>query len=1816
MTSKRNLESAWSDRDNIQYNGPFLLPKESPYNRNRETGFPIDVPFDPRRLDPEIAQSLNIMLSSTETIGLAKIKRMEKAKKSLDPAKMEEAADDSIKKHIVTTTEADKGVLENWFLPINGQEDNLAGLGGNWDYVKWNSMVVTCFYKQLQLGQKLARLARVHPPVELFSDFEPGRTGKLKKVSIMGKDEFVQAYGEMDVKGVPKKGFVDEDETDSPDTVKERKKPPGNDKLDNNDKKDDDEDDDDEDSDEDDESGDDDDEDNEEEEEDDDDDDYDDYEDNTIPDWRKLKPAPIGKQRTVNPLEYLYGKADFLPLDKEGKWVPPKKLPERDLTSLLDPDDSLYSILKVAADELMKLRKQKEEQLKKLKELRKLKQQEKAASVEKDPDYKPDGETAGGDKTDSRLANFKDATAALSAARPSSKKILKPRNGLRSRRYPRDDVWNKRQKKRRIQNHEKSCLRKIDAKFTRSGLRMASHSKPDAIKKKDRPSEGDLKGTLPWLKYRSGPRGPDFARRKWPLFKKDLHLKRWHLIPVACNVNDELRWWLVVIDMQVQNRPDLASKEKKVQHGRALWIYNPCHAVDLTKIPDGADSQTTFFEEVPEYIRRLVNSELFNSDQHKTPIKFPRSSDKDGLEKLKTGALSEHMYDHPGRFKHFITTPIVGQRYNYQNRNPHTGVDVIHAMGRILSMIEQEDVGAKPMASAMLASTLGCVPSDSSDADTGAGTEAEDLVQKEQDWESGVASFQNRVRTETMVEVRRFMNITHLRGYPFHRQRPGNVPRECYRMIGYLYDSHPETWRQLETWFAHGAHAAVVGLDYATCSKDGGCGDATPHVVSFPMSCGTYSVLHGRKKRHPFDDPKSEWWGNVEALDVLKDLPAEEQNAAKVGCLYKRHDYLRRDLESKGPIPVDGGPKDSENILIDEYPQSMISLTVRKNGQGIIHVGNRPNSIWKVNGIRVTQSAVIDRFSLITHLHGNGMHWIFLRRFAAVKTYEGNLQGTVPGDVELWRRPKGARELMMEEKVIRIHDPLRGTLGGSDMNIIFPPHTYLNDDFKNFVYDMGDNTPHFHHHHRPLDRVGTQEVEKLLWQSHLGDIFLCQNPVCWKYSRTYAGDKWTAAPNPTSIPCFDPKCVQGIPEARVAGTVTCFNVNKGSCFPDELGELGGHVPGIPGHMFMETGVLMFQPELVITHSQSVIDHRGANNYNELVSKDNPNFGKPQEGSLLPQPPLSWSRVAFVPVGRFPSVKAMREYLRVKFNYDPIIFSETETSGVAYDMTMYERLNYYRILLWNRLSPQIQQDYWEEHYLSLAVAGNCSRYFVSGDPETTLRVGYQQEQKSLASGYDGWEKTTGDKKNHKWIIQGAGDGWIWDLINGKLAPDELPWYNDQDQPIESLPYEMIGYVSAKHSLQEKGVIGDTLDPKGLRNQMGLQTAFFTGLFDRIRKRKPIISNCNPGLRQTSNESDTTATTVTSDKHSPESSDEHGGISPSKTFSGMRQITSSTRRNSTNLDDISLETHPATPPSTKAILAKARTTGSNPSLTSTPTSASSEISSGKTAAAIREILCIDGSVVTIGPNDRLHRQQFYTPYNGGILHEQCIQVFRAGLRDPILLRVKQTRIPNDKVGGVYKGNERENENNRGAKEEISIVESESESASKDFIEPLNSVKRTLLQRKSKSLAPESVEEELVQEQERSSKRVRTPLNQREKERELDDEDINAITDELANITPTTKRGRKLGAAKRMVEEISDSETPLPKKRGRKKKIALENQPYTKKDVERDLLEEDEAWEPIGKQGYRDKTRELEERGGEIEDGPKKRDRGRPRIPKMIQ
>ncbi|KAK6347399.1 hypothetical protein TWF718_005238 [Orbilia javanica] len=1545
MASSRAIDpDAIPVGDPFQYNGPFPCFMKAPYSRRRNAGIPLDVPFHPELLNPKTSDALHRLLSSTV-------------------APTGPIADGTF---IQAATPHEKAEIEDWFLPINGQEDNLAGLGGNWDYVKWNAMVVACFMKQIQLGPHLRKLIRVHPPIQLYCEHDDK---KVLKAGIMGKQQFQKLYNKKDTKNpeykpsngkpikitrhdwkLPSRGSdagaegtppVDEPEEilvsiDDSTGAKDKgeSKGEGESRADIDDDDDDDE------------------------------EESSDSSDEDTPDWLKINPAPTGTNAVKHPLAHLYGNDPFLPLDSGGNWVPSDPRPKRDITTLVDPDDPLYNVLIKAAQELVD--EAKDEKKKKPKKSKKSK--------------KPEGSGSGGsEKEGSKGEESKKSGAGgeEKTGETALRVVKRSRNGS-------PDTPRTTHARKRKSPSDSAILHQVGAKFGRSALRMADSGTGAAASKTSSPlppaaekTKASIDTTIPWERYYSniGGKGPDFRRRIWPSLKRDLGRKRWHIMPVACDVNGELRWWLMVIDMQVQRRWNIDNDKAKdatkdgggdatkapdgtkdasktgtaaVGPARCIWVFDPC---STPSAPDGTVFER-FLSEVPRYIYSLASHELSQLDHRTVPVVFPRSHDDAGLTNLQDGTLPAHEYDHPARFRRFgFKVTIKGNRFNWKNRNPHTGIEVIHAMGRVLYMMELEDARQGAMWRTMGEDSyhLRCSVPSATVPSTAPTLRELDLLQESDE----TISFQNRVRTETMVEVQRFMDWTQLRGYPFHEETPDTIPKEGYQMISLLHQKHTDVWRQISQWFDQGAHGVVVGInldDYST----------NPKVVQFPLALGTMAVLHGTKGRNPGDDPHPGWWGpsgtgdsDTTGLDLLAVLPDDDMGKINPGFKYRRFAHLKEDYAGGGSMPVGGGPRKPTDILENQYPQSMLSVIIDTTGRGIIHVGNRPNGIWKVNGVAVEQSEVITRFSHVTYLYGSSMHWLFLRRFATSKSENVRMQTTVQHDIsQRTRTSKRSKAADAEER------------SSDDPIWLYPRHTFPDERYKNYKFDLRENTPHFHHHHRPR-KIATRE-EYILWDSYSNTVstILCQNPACLQHSN-YASGGAIQVPNDTTRPCFNAMCVSRKYETYYYGSTTCKNIHGNRCLPDIDGTLGPHIPRIPGHMFIDNGILLFQPEMLVSSSELNINTRGVISRTEKRSAEE-GEGAEDDINALPLPPLCWNRIVFTPVGRFPSFAAVREHLLRNYNYEPILLSEGEHSGVAHDMTMYEQLNYYRLLMWNQIQPSDQKGWWREQEHMNSQHGPFTKYDVNRWAEASLKLGYQPDVDSnLVSARDGARDGTSAAADG--TIVGTGDPFAWKFSRGTLDDQTLPWdVEAAEGEEEGVRY---GYASAAH------MFGGYIAPE----PSGEETGTRGSRRKRVdgENRADVIKNLEGvSQRQRFN---------TLGGVGPAENSE-GKPTQKKKDDGEKSEAGEDKKSALRTDTTNL----------RSIVGRKE----QPFLHTKGSKDPNPITKN-----LRTIRDIDGNEITFQPNDMLASKTRTYMYRGGNIEEQYIEIRRKGVEKPIILPVKR-------------------------------------------------------------------------------------------------------------------------------------------------------------------------------------------------------------------
>ncbi|KAF3941908.1 hypothetical protein ABW19_dt0203774 [Dactylella cylindrospora] len=1294
--------------DPLQYNGPFKLPAQLPYCRNRNVGFPIDIPADPGSFDPHVASALHGMLNS----------------------KNEPQGALATGEFMQPITDEEKTEVDDWFIPINGQEDNLAGLGGNFDYVKWNAMVVAAWTKQMQLGPKMEKLVKVYHPIELYREL--GDDGRATRVEIMGEVEYGRVYGKLDVGD------------DIWALARSRKK--------------------------------------------------------TVPEWRRKNPAPTGTVKVVQSLEAVYKDGDFLPMDEYGRWVPPADRPVRDYTSLIreDEDPGLRAILLAAA--------------------RALNEDSSDSETGDEYEWESDREVEIHPPEGAPIVIPLDGAADTPpppeiVGGAGGKKVLRKKvakktvdDAYRPDDGDEDDDEEEVEAPKRKRPARRRGLRGLRAdtgtgetleetgveKDKDTDEEIAVEEEEETEKEKEPGAEPDQEPSVdgpdplfnyfPWetderlkdyeQRYEATQGRINFDRRKRPRLKKYLLYKRWHVIPVAYNVNGELRWWLVFIDMQVQVRG------RGVNPGRALYIFNPClHSRAAGK--DDDVNERAFIEKIPTYLKALFTAELGALDHHITPVEFPSSESHDLLKRLERLELPAHHYDHPGKFRFFASPRLGGWRYTHNLRNPQSGVEIIYAMDMLLRLFEEEDAlhGAvwRRLAEDWLPDEIYGRLNYPHPVRHPTPFIARDLAAHrmwDQTYSGTQGSTLNTIRTETLTEVQRYFGKEKVKGFPFRDdigENPG-LPEKAYQILEDLFFGHRDVWKQLEGCFENGAQAVVVGIRSLKskdkkakdlrCTHKDGCTNC--HTVHQAMTAGSRIILHGRKLRHPFDDPKTEWWGTAEATDRLNAIDEFWQKKSNMGAGYERYRYLREDFEADGTISNRGGPSDPTSIVETSYPQSMISLVIEKNGNAVIHAGNRPHNNWRVNGVRVTQSEVITMFSHVSYLHANDMHWLWLRRFKTGDKGE-EFERFVKHDGVIARKVRkdddsgGYYQDDNDEDDDDSDSERRKRIPSS-----YPSHTWRDEKFRSNTYDMGDATPHFHHHHRTDEEY--RSCEKHMWDSVIGDIFLCQNPACMRW--TTAGEGPGNAYFKFLIPCFNSDCVRDRPEGKYAPSLTCEDWENNRCIPNDLSVISNHTPGVPGHIYVANGVTVFHPEMLISSNEGHITSSGLQDHSKTSRTEG-------DVTTLPLPPLSFHRIAFSPIGRFEDFDHAQVWLRENFNYEPILLGEAHDGGLIYDMTMYERLNYYRTLAWNSLDPGEQRHYWDKHKINET---RLDRYYIPGWLDASFRLQYQLPQDDPAvCGEDPTVRTDLDG-NKKVTVAGAGDPFAWDMFRGTIgtgAGDALP-----------------------------------------------------------------------------------------------------------------------------------------------------------------------------------------------------------------------------------------------------------------------------------------------------------------------------------------------------------------------------------------------------------------------------------------------------------
>ncbi|KAF3903607.1 hypothetical protein AA313_de0204171 [Arthrobotrys entomopaga] len=547
--------------------------------------------------------------------------------------------------------------------------------------------------------------------------------------------------------------------------------------------------------------------------------------------------------------------------------------------------------------------------------------------------------------------------------------------------------------------------------------------------------------------------------------------------------------------------------------------------------------------------------------------------------------------------------------------------------------------------------------------------------------------------------------------------------------------------------------------------------------------------------------------------------------------------------------------------------------------------------------------------------------------------------------------------------------------------------------------------------------------------------------------------------------------------------------------------------------------------------------------------------------------------------------------------------------------MYERINYYRLILWNRLPPKIQIQYWQKHYQDEDATQNASSFSVKEDSETVLRLGFQQDQRSSASGEPSEQDGTGkDKSTKKTTIIGAGDGFMWDLMHGHLAPNTLPWANNAGLKPEELPYSLAGLSSAKNSLAELDAAKTSDSPPLPPPDAGVR-GIFGALLDRIRRRPKMKSKPKPLTQETS---------------APPSNDssDHSSLAPDVSIpheSSLDQIATTDKLATTpeqdlnrgSEDDTKDETasemshespkdHSADQPlatstpetisqhSIDSIASHAlldippqdvRRVEFEVSPTSTPNASPDTSMEGGSASGsnqnspegsdaseryvVTEIMGVDGKRVIIYNTDELVPFKFYSPFEDGVLEEHCVKLLRPGRKSPIMLRAKQIYIPKG-AGNTSQWKEIEAQMENQKAEENEMVEQENDENQEERVDELsmvNEVIKPLPKSKSVMGTMAKVTEERTSdlEDENVPDESNRPLEVIEEEPETPPK-------------PKPKRGRKPGTAKRKMEDDDYETPPQPKKRGRKKKVDPDDLPFTEDNMDMDLVAEDAMLDAI--------------------------------------
>ncbi|KAF3212991.1 hypothetical protein TWF679_005560 [Orbilia oligospora] len=390
-------------------------------------------------------------------------------------------------------------------------------------------------------------------------------------------------------------------------------------------------------------------------------------------------------------------------------------------------------------------------------------------------------------------------------------------------------------------------------------------------------------------------------------------------------------------------------------------------------------------------------------------------------------------------------------------------------------------------------------------------------------------------------------------------------------------------------------------------------------------------------------------------------------------------------------------------------------------------------------------------------------------------------------------------------------------------------------------------------------------------------------------------------------------------------------------------------------------------------------------------------------NALPFPPLCWNRIVFTPVARFPSTTAVREFLLKSYNYEPMMLAEGEHGGVAYDMTMYERLNYYRILMWNQIQPSFQKGWWREQDLMKREHGPFTRYDVNGWAETIFRIGYQPDvQSALASGTAGAEEGTTVVDGN--TIVGTGDPFAWDLAHGRLPNHTLPWDIDAKEGEEE--EQRIGYASAAHMLGAYVVPEPTGEDKGTRSTRRQQVdgeghANVVQFLKSISRRKPFDTLEDFPEVFSEEEGSDDGDGVEKRPTNTEETSARGKRNPSRTLdsrpkAGEEEPPSRGREPGFFRTDTALRCIPT---------GKDKLTFSKPNRAPPPQSRKPKTSGPKA------VYDMDGNVVMIEQTDTLLPNVRHYQHGRSTIEERYIEIKRKGIERPIILPVKRVRVEQD-------------------------------------------------------------------------------------------------------------------------------------------------------------------------------------------------------------